>query len=269
MSAPFRLNRTLIRVAGPDTVGFLDNLLTQKISTEAPVRYAALLSPQGKVIADMFVWRDGEGRLLDVDASRSGDLLRRLNMYKLRASVSIDLLPGAVLAHEAPFSNSVVDPRLADLGYRALTNDATAGAPDEGGYRARRIAAGAPDLAVDAQPEEVFALEALLEELNGVDFQKGCFVGQENVSRMKRRATTRKKFCPIVFEGDPPPHGAPILAGEAELGSVRSGVSGRAIALLRLDRANEARDKGQQLLADGKPVRLDPPDWLLLPQRDD
>src|SRR6185436_490760 len=150
---------------------------------------------------------------------------------------------------------------------RAVTGDE--GETPQGGYAAKLIAAGAPDLAIDAQPEEVFALEALLEELNGVDFQKGCFIGQENVSRMKRRATTRKKFCPIVFDGDPPAYGAPIRAGEAELGSVRTGVAGRAMALLRLDRALEAAVGGVELLADGKPVRLDPPSWLLAPQRDD
>jgi folate-binding Fe-S cluster repair protein YgfZ len=108
----------------------------------------------------------------------------------------------------------------------------------------------------------VFALEALLEELNGVDFQKGCFVGQENVSRMKRRATTRKKFCPISFDGEAPAFGAPILAGDVEVGAVRGGMPGRAIALLRLDRAIEA---AALLHVANRPVRLDPPPWLMLP----
>jgi folate-binding protein YgfZ len=120
-------------------------------------------------------------------------------------------------------------------------------------------------LARDAAAEEVFALEALLEELHGVDFQKGCFIGQENVSRMKRRATTRRKFCPIVFEGGPPAPGTVVMSGAAELGSVRSGVAGRGIALVRLDRALNAT---APLTAGGRPVRLDPPPWLILPQRD-
>ena len=130
-------------------------------------------------------------------------------------------------------------------------------------YESRRVALGVPDLARDAEPEELFALEGLLEELNGVDFQKGCFVGQENVSRMKRRATTRKKFCPVVFDGDPPAHGTPVSAGPADLGAIRTGAAGRAIALLRLDRALAAEGS---LMADGKPVRLDPPPWLILPE---
>jgi tRNA-modifying protein YgfZ len=268
MSAPFRLGRTLIHVSGPDAVGFLDNLLTQDISTDAPVRYAGLLSPQGKVIADMFVWCDGNARVLDVDASRADDLMRRLTMYKLRADITLSAAPGGALAHDEPFDNSVRDPRLDAMGWRALTTDRSSEAREDV-YNAKRIAAGVPHLAADAQPEEVFALEALFEELNGVDFQKGCFVGQENVSRMKRRATTRRKFCPVVFDGAPPPYGTPVRAGEAELGSIRSGVAGRAIALLRLDRALGAIEKGEALTAGDKPVRLDPPPWLLLPARDD
>jgi len=269
MSAPIRLARTLIQVSGPDTDGFLDNLLTQRISADAPLSYAALLSPQGKVIADMFVWRTLDARILDVDPARGGDLLRRLSMYKLRANISLEAREGVAVVHDAPFHDSVADPRLATLGWRALARGEAGNQNEADAHHTKRIALGVPDLARDAGVEEVFALEALLEELNGVDFQKGCFIGQENVSRMKRRATTRRKFCAVVVDGDPPAPGAPVLAGEAELGSVRTGVSGRAIALLRLDRALDATEKGQQLTAGDKPVRLDPPPWLLLPARDD
>ena len=164
------------------------------------------------------------------------------------------------------------DPRLPSgaLGYRKLisTNDATGLSDGSAIYETRRIATGVPDLGQDAQPEEMFAGEALLDELNGVDFQKGCFVGQENVSRMKRRATTRRKFCPIVYDGAPLPFGAAIRAGDSELGSVRSGKDGRAIALLRLDRALEAVEHGAALTVQERAVRLDPPPWLILPQRE-
>ena len=111
-----------------------------------------------------------------------------------------------------------------------------------------RLALGVPDLARDAAPEEVFALEALLEELNGVDFQKGCFVGQENVSRMKRRATTRRKFCPIVFEGEAPRSATPDARAARRIRHVRSGGErARAMALLRLDRALERAERGLAL----------------------
>ncbi|MGH6951458.1 MAG: YgfZ/GcvT domain-containing protein, partial [Vitreimonas sp.] len=270
---PFRLHRALISVSGPDAVGFLDNILTQDLTklAEAGVLYAALLSPQGKVLCDMFVWPNEVGVILETDPSRGGDLMRRLSLYKLRAKVTIDDVTDQFYALYAPtaFGGDTPDPRFPDyaLGWREICpSDVPVCLPEsDGEYEAQRIALGVPDLGRDARPDEVFALEALLEELNGVTFQKGCFVGQENVSRMKRRATTRRKFCPIVFEGAPPAFGTPVMAGAAELGTVRSGVSGRAVALLRLDRAVSA---AAPLTADGRPVRLDPPPWLILPQRE-
>lgn len=263
-----RLDRSLIRVTGADARGFLNNLLTQSLDGFKPVRYGALLTPQGKIIADMLIWDHGEALVLDVDPSRGGDLLRRLTMYKLRADVTLEDVSAKrnVLVSDDVFGEAQLDPRLPALGWRAVAfADANA---DAGDHDARRLALGVPDLARDAAPDEVFALEALLEELNGVDFHKGCFIGQENVSRMKRRATTRKKFCPVVFEGPSPTPMTPVLAGEAELGTIRSGADGRAMALLRLDRALEAIEAGKTLAAAGKEIRLDPPSWLLLPPRD-
>ncbi|MGE3930147.1 MAG: folate-binding protein YgfZ [Hyphomonadaceae bacterium] len=268
MFEPVRLDRTLIRVSGDGAIAFLNNLLTQNVERlrSEPVIYSALLNPQGKVIADMFVWAHEGDLVIEADAARGGDLFRRLSMYRLRAAIVLeDISTRAAIV--ASTEGAVSDPRLAALGARTLAA-ASSAARDGSAYHAHRIKLGAPDLASDAAVEEVFAGEALLEELNGVDFQKGCFVGQENVSRMKRRATTRKKFCPISFHGPPPAHGAAILAGAAELGAVRSGIPGRAIALLRLDRAAEAAEKGEPLTADGRIVQLDPPSWLILPQRD-
>ncbi|MGD9982042.1 MAG: folate-binding protein YgfZ [Hyphomonadaceae bacterium] len=269
MTRPERLARSLIAVTGPDARELLQNLLTQDLDKldAVGVVYGALLSPQGKVSADMFVWqRDGDV-LLDADAARGADLLRKLSLYKLRAKVALDDLSASisVSVSDEPFDGAVPDPRLNALGFRSI-----ASRTDEFGenHEARRIALGVPDLARDAQPDEVFAGEALLEELNGVAFDKGCFVGQENVSRMKRRATTRKKFCPIVFEGEAIAYGTPILAGAAEIGSVRAGLPGRAIALVRLDRALDAAAAGQSLTAANREIRLDPPPWLILPQRE-
>ena len=274
MSA-LRLNRSLIRVSGPDAQSFLQGLLTQDFERNPapPVSYAALLSPQGKIVVDMFVWTSvatDRAITLDVDPSRGAELLRRLGMFKLRAKVELEDISEAtaVIVSEAPLSTGAVDPRLLDgsLGYRAIVPRTDAPTADgASALRLQMLTAGIPDLAVDAASEEVFALEGLLEELNGVDFQKGCFVGQENVSRMKRRATTRRKFCPVTFDDDPPAFGTPILAGEAEIGSIRSGKAGRAMALVRLDRALEAQAKGVPLTAAGRLIRVDPPDWLILP----
>lgn len=266
MTGPTRLDRTLIRVSGPDARKFLNNVLTQELDRldHEPVVYAALLTPQGKVLADMFVWAETDGVLLDVDPARGEDLFRRLSMYKLRADAKLEDVSAqlGVLVSDATFDGAVTDPRLAALGWRKIAPKDAVSVDGAAAFEVRRMALGVADLARDAGPDEVFALEALLDELNGVAFQKGCFVGQENVSRMKRRATTRKKFCPILFEGEAPAYGTPVLAGAAELGSVRTGANGRALALLRLDRALAPE---APLTAGGKEIRLDAPEWLLLP----
>jgi tRNA-modifying protein YgfZ len=269
----YRLPRAILRVAGPEAGAFLDALLTADVSRATPEAgaYAALLNPQGKLIADLFAHRAEDGALLlDVAADRAEDLLRRLTMYRLRKPVDLSDVSAAfaVEVHTDAQAGLPANPRRPDgaLGARLVTAAPTHDPAPFAAYEAFRIAAGVPDPAIDAAPEEVFGLEALLEELHGVDFQKGCFIGQENVSRMKRRATTRRKFCRITFEGPPIPFGTSVVAGNVKLGDVRSAIDGRAIALLRLDRAREALDAGEALVAEDRTVRLDPPDWLLLPE---
>lgn len=275
MTRPGHLDRSVIRVSGPDAQSFLGNLLTQDFEHlgERDIAYAALLSPQGKVVADMFIYvADPPVYLLDIDSSRADRVVELLTRYKLRAMVSITDLSDlhTIVFAEESFEQARADPRLpnAALGWRYVVHRQTEPPPGEDAYHAHRIALGVPDLARDAQLEEVFAGEALLEELNGVAFDKGCFVGQENVSRMKRRATTRRKFCPVNFDGEAIAYGTPVFAGEAEIGSVRTGMAGRALALLRLDRAIDAVAAGRALSAGGREISLDPPPWLILPQRE-
>ncbi|MFT3729687.1 MAG: folate-binding protein [Terricaulis sp.] len=268
--ALFRLERALIRVSGADRVVFLDNLLTQNVEGLDGVRYGALLSPQGKVIADMLLWAVGETIVIETDPKFGEALLRRLNMYKLRARVALENAGDLCVAYSpAPFDAALADPRMPDgaLGWRRLAPRAETDALADGDdvFAQLRIGAGVPDLAVDAQSEEVFAGEALLDELRGVDFQKGCFVGQENVSRMKRRATTRRKFCAVAFDGEAIAYGTPVRAGAADIGTMRSAQTGRGIALMRLDRALEAHERGEKLMAGEREIRLDPPAWLILP----
>lgn len=280
MAMPLRLDRAFLRVSDPDAISFLDNLLTQDVTKlpEAGVLYSALLTPQGKVVADMLLWaetHESEPRvLIELDPTRAAEVERRLSLYKLRAKVSIENVTRLMIAlySSQAVGRSRSDPRApyGALGWRDVADFDIL--PFESGaeaLEAARVALGVPDLARDAGTEEVFAGEALLEELNGVAFDKGCFVGQENVSRMKRRATTRKKFCPVVFEGEPIAYGTPVLTGEAEIGTVRTGIAGRAIALLRLDRAIDAVAAGKVLTAGSREIRLDPPSWLILPQREE
>jgi folate-binding protein YgfZ len=272
MTESLRLDRAVFAVGGPETTDFLQNLVTNNVAllVRQPVVYAGLLTPQGKVAADFFLWRTDDGVLIDANAQAAAGLRAKMMLYRLRANVEIGpidtglgVFVGDIAAHAIL---SATDPRRPELGLRAIA--LAEGPPPETepqAFRTRRIGAGLPDLAHDTTGDEVFALEGLFEELNGVDFQKGCFVGQENVSRMKRRATTRKKFCPVTFYGEAPPFGTAVTAGAADIGSIRTGVEGRAMALLRLDRAREALDKGETLSAGGKSLRLDAPSWLIAP----
>lgn len=270
------LDHALIRLSGPEARAFLDNLVTQDLGKlgQAPVVYAGLLTPQGKVVADFLVWADGDALVIETPARFADDLKRKLLMYRLRSKVEIsgmDWIAAVNLdgAAAPPAGLSAPDPRAAALGRRWIGPPGGAGlVRDDAALLAARLAFGAPDLSVDAGPEEVFALEALFEELNGVAFDKGCFVGQENVSRMKRRATTRKKFCPIAAPMDAA-FGDVVMAEAAALGAVRSAHNGRALALLRLDRAQEAIARGVALRVRGAPVTLDPPPWLKLPPSGD
>ena len=186
MSAPARLDRSLIRVSGPDARAFLQNVLTQNLDglDAAGVLYGALLSPQGKVLADMMLWAELRGGvLIDADPTRGADLMRRLSMYKLRADAKLDDVSGAyaVLVSPERFEGARTDPRFPDsaLGWRAI---AAADGTENGAaaYEARRIALGVPDLARDAGPDEVFALEALLEELERCRLPEGllCRTGE-------------------------------------------------------------------------------------------
>jgi folate-binding protein YgfZ len=145
------------------------------------------------------------------------------------------------------------------LGCRGVDPDLPPGAEvvDETAYDVHRLALGVPDPARDCIPDKTYPLEADFDLLNGIDFQKGCFIGQETTSRMKRRGSIKSRMLPIVFDGPPPPFGAEVLAGDLRAGEVLSGMKGRAMALLRLDRI-----EGADLTVEGRAVRAKTPDWL-------
>lgn len=250
-------SRAVIAVSGPDWRSFLQGLLTQDVETIAPgeLRFAALLTPQGKLLYDLFVAGLKDGALLDVAAEHRDAILTRLTLYRLRAKVTLEASDRPVLAiWGGETADDYVDPRLPGLGARAYDDrPATA---DEDAYEAHRLALGVPGPA-DWGSETTYPIEADFDLMAGIDFKKGCFVGQETTSRMKRRGTIKNRMLPIAFEGPAPAFGAEVLAGELRAGEVLSGRDGRAMALLRLDRI-----EGAELTVDGRPVSVERPDWL-------
>lgn len=250
--------RAVIEASGPDWRPFLQGLLTNDVEALAPgqARFAALLTPQGRILFDLFVVAGEDGCLLDVDAGRREAILQRLSMYRLRAKVELKASDLKVYAHPSPSAqDGVQDPRLPALGRRLYTAEPLAAEP-EGAYDAHRLHLGVPGPA-DWADEKTYPIEADFDLLNGIDFHKGCFVGQETTSRMKRRGAIRNRMLPVDFEGPPPAFGAEVLAGDLRAGEVLSGGEGRAIALLRLDRIEDAG-----LTVDGRPVQVAWPEWV-------
>ena len=253
-------NRRLVRVEGPEWRPFLHNLLTNDVEGLEPgaLRFAALLTPQGKFLHDMFVLAEEKAAVLDVQLGHREALIKRLLLYKLRAKVLISPAEGAVFAAWGadPGKGWAADPRLPELGWRRLGGEPAANASEDH-YDTHRLALGVPDPARDCTPDKTYPIEADFDLLNGIDFKKGCFIGQETTSRMKRRGAIKTRMLPITFEGAPPAPGAEVLAGDLRAGEVLSGREGRAMALLRLDRI-----QGAELTVDGRPVRAEPPVWF-------
>jgi folate-binding protein YgfZ len=239
-------SRALIAVSGPDARPFLDHLLSNRVDDLKPgqARSALLLTPQGKFLFDLFVIAPSADEpqdilLIDVQADRRDALIQRLKIYRLRAKVEVEPADGAVWAAwgSDPGKGWVADPRLADLGWRGYGREASAD-HGEDAYDAHRLALGVPDPARDCEPDKTFPLEADFDLLNAIDFKKGCYVGQETTSRMKRRSAVKTRMVPIRFEGPAPSAGTPIETREGlRAGEVLTGRNGRAMALLRLDRA--------------------------------
>lgn len=258
-------SRALIALSGPDWRGFLHGLVTNDVETLAPgeARFAALLTPQGRLLWDLFVVGREDGALLDVAAEHRDAIVLRLKMYRLRAKVEIDAAEAAVsVLFDAPARPAgehlvVPDPRLPALGLRGYGAVAPAEArrADEAAYDAHRLALGVPGPA-DWGADKTYPIEANFDLLHGIDFKKGCFVGQETTSRMKRRGQIKNRMLPIAFDGPPPAPGAEVLNGSLRAGEVRSGLDGRAMALLRLDRLDG------ELTVDGRPVRVERPAWI-------
>ncbi|MDP1739334.1 MAG: folate-binding protein [Caulobacter sp.] len=255
-------DRAVVSVSGPDWRSFLQGLLTQDVDTLAPgeLRFGALLSPQGRLLFDLFILGREDGCWLDVAASGREALIARLSIYRLRAKVEIAAVAAPVIAvFPLPQAEEgfAIDPRLPALGLRGYGPVEPPGLrADEAAYEAHRLALGVPASA-DLGDDRTFPIEANFDLLNGIDFQKGCFVGQETTSRMKRRGQIKSRMLPITFAGPPPAFGTEVLAGDLRAGQVLSGQDGRAMALLRLDRI-----EGKALSVEGRMARVGTSGWL-------
>jgi tRNA-modifying protein YgfZ len=266
-------DRGVLRIAGEEAATFLQGLLTNDVQSLAvgAARYAALLSPQGKILFDFLALRvpaeTGTAFLIDGPAAQLGELAKRLGFYRLRAKVAIsdESADLAVVAFwgapppETPAGFLYVDPRDPRLGWRAILPRAEPAAVAQGGaeeYEAHRIRLGVPRGGVDFAYADIFPHDANLDLLHGVDFEKGCYVGQEVVSRMRHRGALRKRIVRLALTGAAPAVGTPVLAGETPVGTLGSAANGLALALVRLDRVEDARTAGGALTAGGVGVKI-------------
>jgi hypothetical protein len=284
MKATLLPDRGVIKVSGDDSRKFLNGLLTTDIAvmTANQSRYAALLTPQGKIIADFIVVEatpdDGGGFFMDCPLALAPALTEKLNFYKLRAKVTIDNLSEKLgvmaawdgAAADSEFGLSYADPRLPALGFRVILAPETAaeaatelGATmsDAGTYDVHRIVLGIPRGGFDFIYGSTFPHEADMDQLGGVDFDKGCYVGQEVVSRVEHRATARSRVVPIRYDEFAPIAGLPVVAGDKEIGFLGSAAAKRGLALLRLDRAADAIAAGTPLTSGGIAIYPIKPDW--------
>jgi tRNA-modifying protein YgfZ len=285
--------RGLVALRGQDARGLLQGVISSDVERVTPTStsYGALLTPQGKYLFDFVILQIGDALLLDTERARIDDLLRRLLMYRLRAKADIedrsadfevaallgddvaarfDLPEQVGAAHALNDGVVMIDPRLAELGGRAVLPRSHSAALFENlglaslpsaAYEQARLTLGVPDGSRDLVVDRSTLLESGFEELHGVDFKKGCFVGQELTARMKYRGLVRKRLMPVVFEGPPPAPGTPIRLAGKDAGEMRSSVDGHGLALLRLEQVARAAKDGVPLLADATEVIPRKPDW--------
>jgi len=285
--------RGVVRVAGADARTFLQGLVSndmERVTAERAV-HAALLTPQGKYLHDFFVVAEGEDLLLDCEADRAGDLMKRLRIYKLRSRVELadatdsfavaacfgDGTASALgLADDAgaavPFGGGIayMDPRFAAIGARLLLpREAATATLDSAGFAPAsredfdrlRIALGLPDGIRDIEVDKAVLLEYGFDELNGVDWEKGCYMGQELTARTKYRGLIKKRLVPVAVDGPLPASGTPVLLGGDEVGEVRSGVGAVALALMRLEALEKAAETNAPLTAGEARLTPEKPAW--------
>jgi len=281
MKAALLPDRGVVKVAGDDAGRLLNGLVTADVDKVTPANpcFAALLTPQGKIIVD-FILAQAEpahGFFLDCPRALAATLVDKLNFYKLRAKATVEDLSErlAVMAvwdgtGTTDYGLCYADPRLPALCLRVMlpphvaaeaAADLGADLVDAALYEAHRIALGVPRGGLDFIYGDAFPHETDMDQLAGVDFAKGCFIGQEVVSRIEHRGTARNRIVPVAYNGFAPETGVPVMAGEKPVGTMGSAAQGRGIALLRMDRVADALTEHTPLLAGGVAIRVVNPDW--------
>jgi folate-binding protein YgfZ len=289
MKAAFLPDRGVVKLNGDDARSFLNNLVTGELAEVKPgtARFAALLTPQGKIVVDFLVTEapagHGGGLLLDCPGALADQLATKLNFYKLRAKVTVENLTGQLGVLAAWSGQPAMmpelafpDPRHGDLGYRILVpeelSEKLAGALGAklvaaDNYEQQRIVCGVPNGGTDFIYGDAFPHETNMDRLHGVSFDKGCYVGQEVVSRMQHRGTARTRTVRLVVDGPSPEVGSDVVADGKTIGKLGSSRSGHALALLRLDKVSDALSRGAAMSAGGVAVRLVDPADAKLPEK--
>lgn len=253
-------NRAILSLTGPDTLALLERTVTHTVTgwAEGEARYGALLTPQGKIIADYIAHRTAEGVLIDVHEDAAGDLLKRLTLFRLRSQVALKIEDGLVAAVSA---DGAPDPRSGKLPKRAVAAAGETAAPLEG-WDALAIAAGIPEWGRDYRAAEVFPTDINMDLMDGIDYRKGCFVGQEVASRMKRKGLIRKRT--VRLRGEALAAGAEVRAGTAGLlGTVTSTAAGEGLALIRTDRFAKSVAERQPVTVNEAPAEIEGTPWLI------
>ena len=264
-------DRGVIELTGEDRVPFLQGLVSNDVTQAAPGRavWTALLTPQGKWLADFFILSDGARLLLDVERAQAPMLVQRLGRFRLRSKVSLTDQSDAWRVYAAwdgppAVANGAVlapDPRLPEAGWRVLSPHEVPATADAGAWDAHRLALGLPDGSRDLETEKSVLLEAGFDELGGVSWTKGCYMGQELTARTKYRGLVKRRLVPVAVDGPLPPPGTPVTRDGVEVGAMRSGVSGFGLAQLRLDAIGAAR-----LACGDATLGPRPPAWMVLPE---
>ncbi|MBR0781738.1 YgfZ/GcvT domain-containing protein [Bradyrhizobium iriomotense] len=287
MKSAFLPDRGVVKVAGEDARNFLNGLITTDVDRLKPGlgRFGALLTPQGKIIVDFLITEvpagHGGGFLMDCPKVLAETLATKLKFYKLRAKVTVENLDLGVLAAwdgqlAAQPDLAFADPRNDALGTRILIPEDLkqklsdligADLVDAADYEAHRIALGVPRGGLDFMYSDAFPHETNMDRLAGVDFDKGCYVGQEVVSRMQHRGTARTRSVKVLLDDISPEVGVSILAGDKPVGTMGSSAQGKGIALVRIDRVADALDAGQPLTAGGLALTLAEPDVVRVPAK--